>query len=116
MIVWIGSISFVGGTMIAAFMAPHSVETALVIVTGFVYLLGVQGLTVFVHLPLNKQIQGVNVAEMDASALREQRMQFEARWTLFNRIRTLIACIVISSFMVALSLNAPLMAVGVGER
>ena len=46
MIVWIGSISFVGGTKIAAFMAPHSVETALVIVTGFVYLLGVQGLTV----------------------------------------------------------------------
>ena len=32
--------------MIAAFMAPHSVETALVIVTGVVYLLGVQGLTV----------------------------------------------------------------------
>ena len=107
MIVWIGSISSVVGTMIAAFMAPHSVETTLVIVTGFVYLLGVQGLTVFVHLPLNKRIQGVNVAEMDASALREQRMQFEARWTLFNRIRTLIACIVIASFMVALSLNTP---------
>ena len=116
MIVWIGSISFVVGTMIAAFMAPHSVETALVIVTGFVYLLGVQGLTFFVHLPLNKRIQGVNVAEMDASALREQRMQFEARWTLFNRLRTLIACIVILSFMVALSLNAPLMAVEVGQR
>ena len=111
MIVWIGSISFVVGAMIAALMAPHSVETALVIVTGFVYLLGVQGLTFCVHLPLNKRIQGVNVAEMDASTLREQRMQFEARWTPFNRIRTLIACIVIVSFMVALSLNKPLMAI-----
>jgi len=91
-------------------MTPHSVETALVIVTGFVYLLGVQGLTVFVHLPLNKRIQGVYVSERGASALREQRMLFEARWTLFNRIRTLIACIVTASFMVALSLNAPFMA------
>ncbi len=60
------------------------------IVTAFVYLLGVQGLTVFVYLPLNNRVQGVNVAEMDASALREQRMPFEARWTLFNRIRTLM--------------------------
>jgi len=110
MIVWIGSMISVIGTMIAAFVAPYSVETALVTVTGFVYLLGVQGLTVFVHLPLNKRIQGVNVADMDASALREQRMLFEARWTRFNRIRTLIALVVSASFMIALSLNTRLLA------
>ncbi len=81
MIVWIGSMISVIGTMITTFFGPYSVETALVIVTGFVYPLGVQGLTVFVHLPLNKRIQGVNVADMDASALRGQRMLFEARWT-----------------------------------
>ena len=110
MIVWIGSMISVIGTMIAAFVAPYSAETALVIATGFVYLLGVQGLTVFVHLPLNKRIQGVNVADMDASVLREQRMLFEARWTRFNRIRTLIALVVSASFMIVLSLNAPLLA------
>ena len=110
MIVWIGSMISVVGTMIAAFMLPYSVETALVIVTGFVYLLGVQGLTVFVHLPLNKRIQGVNAADMDAGALRGQRMLFEARWTRFNRIRTLIALVVSASFMIALSLNTPLLA------
>ncbi len=108
MIVWIGSMISVIGVMITAFMSPYSVETALVILTGFVYLLGVQGLTVFVHLPLNKQIQGVNVVDMDAGPLREQRMLFEARWTRFNRIRTLIALVVSASFMIALSLNAPL--------
>ena len=108
MIAWIGSMISVIGTMIAAFVAPYSVETALVIVTGFVYLLGVQGLTVFVHLPLNKQIQGVNVADMDAGPLRERRMLFEARWIRFNRIRTLIALVVSVSFMIALSLDAPL--------
>lgn len=106
MIVWIGSISSVVGTMIAAFMAPHSVETTLVIVTGFVYLLGVQGLTVFVHLPLNKRIQGVNVAEMDASALHEERLLFEARWMRFNWIRTLTGLGVTVAFMFALNMKA----------
>ena len=110
MTVWIGSMILVIGTMIAAFVAPYSVETALVIVTGFVYLLGVQGLTVFIRLPLNKRIQGVDVADMDASALRWQRMLLEARWTRFNRIRTPIALVVSASFMIALSLNAHLLA------
>ena len=41
MIVWIGSMISVIGTMITVSLGPYSVETALVIVTGFVYLLGV---------------------------------------------------------------------------
>jgi uncharacterized membrane protein len=98
--------------MIISFVGLLLISTLLcALVTGFVYLLGVQGLTVFVHLPLNKRIQGVNVAEMDASVLREQRTLFEARWIRFNWIRTLIGLGVTVSFMVALSLNAPLMAV-----
>ena len=110
MIVWIGSMISVIGTMSTAFITPYSIQTALVIIASFLYLAGVQGLTVFVHLPLNKRIQGVNGADMDASVLREQRMLFEARWTRFNRIRTLIALVVIVSFMIALSLNAPFLA------
>ena len=110
MIVWMGSVVSVIGTMITAFITPYSIQTALVIMTGFVYLLGVQGLTVFVHLPLNKRIQGVSVADADSSALREQRLLFEARWIRFNWIRTLIGLGVTVAFMVALSLNTPLMA------
>jgi len=68
---------------------------------------GVQGLTVSIHLPLNKRIQRVNVGEMDPKALHEQRMLFEARWTHFNRIRTVIACVVSASFMITLGLNLP---------
>ena len=110
MIVWMGSVVSVIGTMITAFIAPYSIQTALVIMTGFVYLLGLQGLTVFVHSPLNRRIQGVSVADTDPSALREQRMRFEARWIRFNWIRSLIGLGVILSFMATLSLNTRLMA------
>ena len=107
MIVWVGSVISVISTLIVSLMGPYSVETVLVIIAGFVYLLGVQGLTVLVHLPLNRRIQTVNVEEWDASALREERLLFETRWIRFNWIRTLIGLGVIVTFMVALSLKAP---------
>ena len=61
MIVWVGSVVSVFGTLVASLIGPYSVETVLVIIAGFVYLLGVQGLTVLVHLRLNRRIQTVNV-------------------------------------------------------
>ena len=106
MIVWVGSLISVISTLIVSLMGPYSVETVLVIIAGFVYLLGVQGLTVLVHLPLNRRIQTVNVEERDASALREERLLFESRWICFNWIRTLIGLGVIVTFMVALSLKS----------
>ena len=106
MIVWVGSVISVISTLIVSLMRPYSVETVLVIIAGFVYLLGVQGLTVLVHLPLNRRIQTVNVEEWDASALREERLLFETRWIRFNWIRTLIGLGVIVTFMVALSLKS----------
>ena len=107
MIVWLGSLISVISTLIVSLMAPYSVETVLVIIAGFVYLLGVQGLTVLVHLPLNRRIQTVNVEERDANALREERLLFETRWIRFNWIRTLIGLGVTLTFMVVLSLKAP---------
>ena len=106
MIVWVGSVISVISTLIVSLMGPYSVETVLVIIAGFVYLLGVQGLTVLVHLPLNRRIQTVNVEERDANALREERLLFETRWIRFNWIRTLIGLGVIVTFMVASSLKS----------
>ncbi len=106
MIVWVGSVISVISTLIVSLMGPYSVETVLVIIAGFVYLLGVQGLTFLVHLPMNRRIQTVNVEERDASGLREERLLFEARWIRFNWIRTLIGLGVIVTFMVALSLKS----------
>ena len=107
MIVWVGSLISVISTLIVSLMGPYLVETVLVVIAGFVYLLGVQGLTVLVHLPLNRRIQTVNVEERDANALREERLLFETRWIRFNWIRTLIGLGVTLTFMVVLSLKAP---------
>ena len=88
MIVWLGSIVSVSGAIVIAFTVSTSIGNWSVIATGFSYLLGVQGLTNFIHLPLNKRIQSVNLDEMNPKALLDQRVLFEVRWTRFNELRT----------------------------
>ena len=44
MIVWVGSVISVISTLIVSLMGPYSVETVLVIIAGFVYLLGYKDL------------------------------------------------------------------------
>ena len=93
-------------TLIVSLMGPYSVETVLAIIAGFVYLLGVQGLRILVHLPLNICIQTVNFGKRAASALREERLLFEVRWIRFNWIRIVIGLGVTVAFTVALSLKS----------
>lgn len=71
-------------------------------VIGAAYLLGVQGITISVHLPLNNQLQSFRVNEVDSESIHEQRRRFEARWQYFNKIRTVISCVVTMSLMVVL--------------
>ena len=105
MLVWLGSIISVFGPMLTALLADAGDLKWLAIFTGAAYLAGVQGLTIFVLLPLNKRIQDVETDGMDAESLNEQRLLFEARWTHFNKIRTVIGFVASSSFMAILSLN-----------
>ena len=100
MAVWVGSILSVVVTMVTALVGSVGSAGWAVMVIGAVYLLGVQGITVSVHLPLNNQLQSVRVDEMGSESLHEQRMLFEARWTYFNNIRAVISCVVTVSLMV----------------
>ena len=105
MMVWLGSIISVSGAIVMAFMVSTPTGNWSVIATGFSYLLGVQGLTIFIHLRLNKRIQSINVDEMNPIAPLDQRVLFEARWTRFNKLRALIACMVTASFIIILGLG-----------
>ena len=107
MMVWLGSIISGSGATVMAFTVSTPIGNWSVIATGFSYLLGVRGLTIFIHLPLNKRIQSVNIDEMNPAGLLDQRVLFEARWTRFNKLRTLIARMATASFIIILGLVSP---------
>ena len=105
MLAWVGSIVSVVATMILGFIGLHGIERWTVFAIGFVYLMGVQGITIRVHLPLNNRLQRLEIDEMDPESLSKERNKFETRWNYFNNIRTLIAFAVSFSLMLFIYAN-----------
>ena len=103
--VWLGSIFLVVCTMGIAFLILNGNVRWLIIFTGACYLLGVQGITIFIHLPLNDRIQNVKVDEVEDEPVHQQRLIFEAKWNFFNRVRTAFGFCATSMFLFAVSVT-----------
>ena len=104
-LIWVGSIISVLGTIIISILSLGIVEAWLIIFAGVIYLLGVQGITISIHLPLNKNIQKIDVNSNNSQTLREVRRNFETKWNYFNNVRTGIALFVILIFMLILTMR-----------
>ena len=105
MLIWFGSIISVLSLIISSVIIIGISESLLTIIIGTIYLFGVQGVTIGIHLPLNNQIQKVNTEELDDQKLHEERLNFERKWNFFNNIRTIIAFFINLMFIVILKNN-----------
>ena len=95
---WLGSVISVVGAILSSIISVGLPEAWLIVFVGVVYLLGVQGITLSVLLPLNNHIKKINIEKTDHQTLSVEREKFETRWNFFNTIRTGI------SFLVSLTL------------
>jgi uncharacterized membrane protein len=93
-LIWIGSVISIVCLMIAVTVGTDQSDGWLTALVGAMYLLGVQGVTIAIHLPLNRHIQNLHIADLDAQALREERVRFEEKWNAYNTLRTGIAVFV----------------------
>ena len=57
MFTWIGSIVAMLNTILVSLVSVGLSETWLILLIGAAYLLGVQGITITIHIPLNNHIQ-----------------------------------------------------------
>ena len=105
MFTWIGSIVAILTTIVASFITVGLLEIWLIILVGAAYLLGVQGITVAIHIPLNNHIQKLNIEELNDKTLAYERKNFEAKWNFFNKIRTFVAISASSLLLIVLSLR-----------
>ena len=104
-LIWVGSIISVLGTIITSILSLGNVEAWLIIFVGVIYLLGVQGITISIHLPLNKLIQKIDINSTNSLSLSKVRKNFETKWNYFNNIRTGIALFVILIFLLILTIR-----------
>ena len=105
MFTWIGSIVVMLTTILVSLISVGLSETWLIVLICAVYLLGVQGITVTIHIPLNNHIQKVKVEELNEKMLADERLKFETKWNFFNNIRTGIAISVSLLLLIMLSLR-----------
>ena len=83
--IWVGSIISIICTIIVSIMNLGVIEYWLIILISILYLSGVQGIAVLIHLPLNKHIQKINVDTMNFQELSYKRRDFEIKWNYFNK-------------------------------
>jgi len=103
LLVWLGSIISVLVTILSSILTLGFLDSLIVICVCSIYLFGVQGITIPIHLPLNRRIQNLDINHLDKDKLKEERTKFENKWNYFNKIRTGLALFV--SLMLLIIIN-----------
>ena len=104
-LVWVGSVLAAIGTAVWGLWALAGADRLLVVLAAVVYLLGVQLPTIAVNVPLNNQLQKLDVASLTEAARARAREAFEPRWNRWNVARAWCASLV-SVLMLLLLLRA----------
>ena len=104
-LIWLGSIISVLSTIIVSIFYLGILEAWLIVFTSVVYLLGVQVITISIHLPLNERIQNIDINSTNSQKLSDERKNFETKWNYYNNIRTGIAVFVVLIFLLILTMR-----------
>ena len=100
LLIWIGSILSVLVTLFSSIKVLGLQDSVMIISVCFIYLFGVQGITIKIHLPLNRRVKNLDINNLDNENLNKERNNFENKWNYFNKIRTGIAfCVSLSLFI-----------------
>ena len=103
--IWIGSIVAILTTVLVSLLIVGLKETWLIVLIGVAYLLGVQGITIAINIPLNNRIQKLKIQEQNDKTLADERLKFETKWNFFNTIRTGIAISVSGLLLILLAIR-----------
>lgn len=103
--IWIGSIVAILTTVLVSLLIVGLKETWLIVLIGVAYLLGVQGITIAIHIPLNNHIKKLKIQEQNDKTLADERLKFETKWNFFNTIRTGIAISVSGLLLILLTIR-----------
>ena len=90
-VVWAGSAVTLLLSAVVGLGRLAGLDQALLLAAVVVYLVGVQLPTLTINVPLNNQLQTLDLEAMSDDALAAARDDFEPRWNRWNRIRTVLA-------------------------
>lgn len=100
-LVFFGSMLFLGTSGALAFSA-NKVAFALLLAAALTYLFGVIGVTGLGNVPLNDQLDALNLASMTADQQALFRRSYEFKWNRLHQIRTALAVLTFLLTVIAL--------------
>jgi len=92
-LVWAGSVLALLAAAVLSVWELRSANRLLVIAAALVYFLGAQLPTVRINIPLNNELQRLELSKMNEAAQKRSRADFETRWNQWNIIRTACSCV-----------------------
>ena len=101
-LVWAGSILSVVLTLVLGIMNLGDEKLYLLTGAASLYLIGVQLPTFRFNIPLNNELQNLDIEELGKTQAKSSRMKFEKPWNRWNRIRTINAIVAVSMFLLLL--------------
>jgi uncharacterized membrane protein len=101
-LVWLGSVFVLLIGLALGIGQLVGLERMLLVLAGGVYLLGVQLPTFIINIPLNNELQALDIDGADDYACRSARARFEPRWNRWNSIRTALAVLASAMLVVLL--------------
>ena len=105
MAMWLGSTL---SLIIAAVMAikyETGLDRVLLVSAAVASVLLIQIPTMMINIPLNNQVQALDVKTLDADAASQAREEFESRWNRWNVLRTVVAIVILATLLAALMRN-----------
>ncbi|MEO1668298.1 MAG: DUF1772 domain-containing protein [Chloroflexota bacterium] len=103
-VVWAGSVVTLLAAAALGFRQLDGIPQWLLIAATVLYLFGVQLPTIRVNIPLNNELQTLDVSTMNTTALSSARQRFEPHWNRWNTFRTVIAVGVTVMLLIVLRL------------
>jgi len=100
--VWVGSVVGMMAAAVLVFLKLGGTDRVIMLAAALVYLLGVQLPTVTINIPMNNELQSLDLSTMDETTIGRARRKFEPRWNRWNAIRA--ACSSCASILLLLLL------------
>ncbi|WP_299107676.1 anthrone oxygenase family protein [uncultured Tenacibaculum sp.] len=60
-----------------------------VLISALTYLIGTFGITAFGNVPLNNELEALNLDKLDITQLKNFRNYYESKWNLYHTLRTI---------------------------
>ena len=94
MLVWVGSVFSLVIASLLSLWHLQGTDRFLLLVATAAYLVGVQVSTFTINVPLNNQLQAMDLEGATDMEIETARSSFEPRWNRWNTIRTAVATLV----------------------